>query len=89
MFQVRRLPEDLSRKRKTDPKSYRRGRRNPMQQANTFKISVFIALMALGLSERSAAAEKEVTFAYQDMVTPLRVLMDEGTIEKETGYKVN
>ncbi|WP_244610474.1 taurine ABC transporter substrate-binding protein [Microvirga pakistanensis] len=42
----------------------------------------------VSLAGSAAAADKEVTFAYQDMVTPLRVLMDEGTIEEETGYKI-
>jgi taurine transport system substrate-binding protein len=49
---------------------------------------IFIAGLSL-LTGRAVAADKEVTFAHQDMVTPLRVLMDEGTIEKETGYKIN
>ncbi len=35
------------------------------------------------------AADKEVTFAYQDMVVPFRVLMEQGEIEKATGYKIN
>ena len=34
------------------------------------------------------AADKEVTFAYQDMVVPFRVVMQSGAIEKATGYKI-
>ena len=36
----------------------------------------------------SRAADKEVTFAYQDMVVPMRTLMQSGEIEKATGYKI-
>jgi len=61
-----------------------------MKRSTTFGTLLLGALTALGLLAGSAAAaDKEVTFAYQDMVTPLRVLMSEGTIEKETGYKIN
>lgn len=45
-----------------------------------------VAALAAALPAR--AAEKEVTFAYQDMVVPLRVLMQNGAVEKATGYKV-
>jgi len=44
---------------------------------------------ALAATAPSRAAEKEVTFAYQDMVVPFRVLMEQGGIEKKTGYKIN
>ena len=37
----------------------------------------------------AVAADKEVTFAYQDMVVPFRVLMQSGAIEKATGYKIS
>jgi len=61
-----------------------------MKRSPKFRTIILFIVMALGLSTGPAgAAEKEVTFAYQDMVTPLRVLMDEGTIEKETGYKIH
>ncbi|MGT2479479.1 taurine ABC transporter substrate-binding protein [Methylobacterium oryzae CBMB20] len=36
----------------------------------------------------AGAAEKEVTFAYQDMTVPMRVLMSSGSIEKATGFKI-
>ena len=47
------------------------------------------ALAATAVAASSRAAEKEVTFAYQDMVVPFRVLMEQGGIEKKTGYKIN
>lgn len=46
------------------------------------------ASLAAALPHRGRAAEKEVTFAYQDMVVPFRVVMEQGSIEKATGYKV-
>jgi taurine transport system substrate-binding protein len=53
-------------------------------------ISQAFALLALGLPVTGAAAQtKEVTFAHQDMIVPLRVLMAKGEIEKATGYKIN
>jgi taurine transport system substrate-binding protein len=36
-----------------------------------------------------AWAQKEVTFAYQDMVIPFRWVQAQGEIEKATGYKIN
>ncbi|WP_037067247.1 taurine ABC transporter substrate-binding protein [Allorhizobium undicola] len=35
-----------------------------------------------------SAAEKTVTFAYQDMMTPIRVLMESGRLEQETHTKI-
>jgi taurine transport system substrate-binding protein len=31
---------------------------------------------------------KEVTFAYQDMLVPLRTVIESGELEKTTGYKI-
>ncbi|RVU19164.1 taurine ABC transporter substrate-binding protein [Methylobacterium oryzihabitans] len=42
----------------------------------------------LGPLASAMAAEKTVTFAYQDMMTPIRVVMESGDLEKQTGYKV-
>ncbi|MBX4871693.1 taurine ABC transporter substrate-binding protein [Rhizobium bangladeshense] len=42
----------------------------------------------LGISFGAAAQDKSVTFAYQDMMTPIRVLMESGKLESETGYKI-
>lgn len=41
-----------------------------------------------GLSFSASAADKSVTFAYQDMMAPIRVLMESGKLESETGYKI-
>jgi taurine transport system substrate-binding protein len=45
--------------------------------------AAFIALGAF------AQAKKEVTFAHQDMMVPLRVVMESGELEAATGYKIN
>lgn len=53
-------------------------------------ISQAFALVALGLPIGGAAAQtKEVTFAHQDMIVPLRAIMAKGDLEKATGYKIN
>ncbi|MEY2618995.1 MAG: hypothetical protein RL522_1997 [Pseudomonadota bacterium] len=44
------------------------------------------ASMALGAF---AQPKKEVTFAHQDMMVPLRIVMESGELEKATGYKIN
>lgn len=36
-----------------------------------------------------AQGNKEVTFAHQDMLVPLRLVMESGEVEKATGYKIN
>ena len=49
-----------------------------------------LGLAAAGcLAYPSALAAKELTFAHQEMVLPLRVLMASGALEKATGYKIN
>lgn len=46
--------------------------------------------LALGMGIAGAHAQtKEVTFAHQDMIVPMRVLMASGELEKATGYKIN
>ena len=46
--------------------------------------------LALGLGVAAAHAQsKEVTFAHQDMIVPMRALMASGELEKATGYKIN
>lgn len=50
-----------------------------------------LAAMALGALAGlgpARAADKSLTFAYQDMTTPIRVLMESGELEKRTGTKV-
>ena len=53
-------------------------------------VSTLAAALAavVGLTAVAAAADKAVTFAYQDMMTPIRVLMESGELEKKTGYAV-
>jgi taurine transport system substrate-binding protein len=46
------------------------------------------ALAATSAAPPALAQAKEVTFAHQDMIVPLRVLMAKGEIEKATGYKI-
>ncbi len=54
------------------------------------RVAAAIGLGLLPLAARPAlAADKEVTFAHQDMVVPFRALIDSGEIEKATGYKIN
>jgi taurine transport system substrate-binding protein len=48
-----------------------------------------IALAACWLSGGALAQNKEVTFAHQDMLVPLRTVMESGELEKATGYKIN
>jgi taurine transport system substrate-binding protein len=51
---------------------------------------IFVAAAALLASAGAfAQAKKEVTFAHQDMLVPLRVAMENGELEKATGYKIN
>ncbi len=52
--------------------------------------NIFALPLALFFSTGAALAQtKEVTFAHQDMVIPMRVAMAQGAIEKATGYKIN
>lgn len=54
------------------------------------KLKFVVALAVAGLSGLAAAqARKEVTFAHQDMLVPLRLVMESGEVEKATGYKIN
>jgi taurine transport system substrate-binding protein len=46
------------------------------------------AMLGIG-SSALAQAKKEVTFAHQDMLVPLRTVMESGELEKATGYKIN
>jgi taurine transport system substrate-binding protein len=51
----------------------------------------FAAVFAAACLAGSAAfaQTKEVTFAHQDMLVPLRTVMESGELEKATGYKIN
>jgi taurine transport system substrate-binding protein len=48
-----------------------------------------LAAAALLWSGTAWAQTKEVTFAHQDMLVPLRIAMESGELEKATGYKIN
>ena len=50
----------------------------------------WIAALALAATGSAfAQAKKEVTFAHQDMLVPLRIVQESGELEKATGYKIN
>ena len=50
----------------------------------------FAALTTMVVACGAAVAQtKEVTFAHQDMLVPLRLVMESGEVEKATGYKIN
>ena len=49
----------------------------------------WVATATLFASTALFAQTKEVTFAYQDMLVPLRTLIESGELEKATGYKIN
>ena len=49
-----------------------------------------IAVLCLGAASASAQGKaKELTFAHQDMLVPLRLVMESGEVEKATGYKIH
>jgi taurine transport system substrate-binding protein len=52
-------------------------------------LSRWITVIALAASGAAFAQKKEVTFAHQDMLVPLRTVMESGELEKATGYKIN
>lgn len=49
----------------------------------------WLAVVGISLAANSFAQTKEVTFAHQDMLVPLRTVMESGELEKITGYKIN
>ncbi len=49
----------------------------------------WLAAAALLATSSAFAQTKEVTFAYQDMLVPLRTIIESGELEKSTGYKIN
>jgi taurine transport system substrate-binding protein len=48
-----------------------------------------LLIFAVGAGAAFAQAKKEVTIAHQDMLLPMRAVMESGEIEKATGYKIN
>jgi taurine transport system substrate-binding protein len=63
----------------------------PHRRAVALAAFASLATLALGLLQpgTARAADREVTFAHQDMVVPFRALMASGAIEKATGYTVH
>jgi taurine transport system substrate-binding protein len=55
----------------------------------TSRLPLGLAAAALFGSTALFAQTKEVTFAYQDMLVPLRTIIESGELEKSTGYKIN
>ncbi len=53
------------------------------------RFALLVAAATLGLAGAAMAQKKEVTFAHQDMLVPLRTVMESGELEKATGYKVS
>ncbi|MCF8161219.1 MAG: taurine ABC transporter substrate-binding protein [Polaromonas sp.] len=51
--------------------------------------SLLLATAACLAFSAFAQSKKEVTFAHQDMIVPLRTVMESGELEKATGYKIN
>lgn len=60
-----------------------------MKMQKRLVLKVGIATAALALTGSVLAQQKTVTFANQDMLVPLRLVMESGEVEKETGYKIN
>ncbi len=52
-------------------------------------LQVAVAAVLVGCGLGAQAQTKEVTFAHQDMLVPLRTVMESGELEKATGYKIN
>ncbi len=50
---------------------------------------LWLALAGLALCAHALAQTKEVTFAHQDMLVPLRPVMESGDLEKTTGSKIH
>ncbi|MGH8829912.1 MAG: taurine ABC transporter substrate-binding protein, partial [Polaromonas sp.] len=56
----------------------------------TSKLPKWLVIASLALAGTAfAQAKKEVTFAHQDMLVPLRTVMESGELEKATGYKIS
>ena len=58
-------------------------RRLPLQ------LAILATTLAALCGSASAQQTKELTFAHQDMLVPLRLVMESGEVEKATGYKIN
>ena len=54
-----------------------------------FSKSFSLVLAGCLIGGAAVAQTKELTFAHQDMLVPLRLVMESGEVEKATGYKIN
>ncbi|GAA4332732.1 taurine ABC transporter substrate-binding protein [Variovorax defluvii] len=54
-----------------------------------FNLSCAALAATLAFGGAAQAQTKELTFAHQDMLVPLRLVMESGEVEKATGYKIN
>jgi len=57
----------------------------------TSRLSLWLlpALLVVSLVQCSNSNTKKVTFAYQDMLVPLRTVIESGELEKTTGYTID
>ncbi len=56
----------------------------------TSKLPKWLMIASLAMAGTAfAQGKKELTFAHQDMLVPLRLVMESGEVEKATGYKIN
>jgi taurine transport system substrate-binding protein len=53
------------------------------------RLALLMLPLVMSLGSGIAQAQKEVTFAHQDMVDPFRVIQAAGVVEKATGYQIN
>ena len=56
---------------------------------NSARWTRWLAAMVVLACGAATAQTKEVTFAHQDMLVPLRTVMESGELEKATGYKIS
>jgi taurine transport system substrate-binding protein len=59
------------------------------RQVLTVLNAALFSVATLSTSTSALAQAKEVTFAHQDILVPLRTVMESGELEKATGYKIN
>ena len=60
---------------------------HPMRR-RTGLLALCALVAGLAFNPSALAQSKTVTFAYQDMLVPLRTIIESGELEKTTGYKV-
>jgi taurine transport system substrate-binding protein len=52
-------------------------------------LAKWLSIAGLAFAANALAQTREVTFAHQDMLVPLRTIMESGELERATGYKIN